>query len=117
MRFLIHIHFIDIGTELILVTLYRPIVLIWSHKWSGLICDLHIAVEGVTILMASLSIINSDDIGFLSRFSNSWGDLLGTAEERSYLVLLNLTTLIVKGLFWVRVFQICLLKWLFRLLS
>ena len=43
--------------------------------------------------------------------------LLGTAKERIYLVFLDLTTFIVKGLFWVRVDLICLLKRLFGLLS
>ena len=70
MRLLIHIHVIHIGTELILITLYRPIILIWnviwSHEWSWLICDLHIAVEDVAILMAGLSIISSDHICLLS---------------------------------------------------
>ena len=56
MRLFIHIHVINIGMELILATLYHPILgnwnVIWSHKWSGLICDHHIAVEDVAILMA-----------------------------------------------------------------
>ena len=115
MRLLIDIHVVHIGTELVLISLYRPNILSWNiignHGWSGQIRDLHIALEYLTVLLGGLPVLHSDEVHFLRGLvGNRVGFLRGTAEESDYLMLLNLTAFSNKGLFGVRIVLLCLLE-------
>ena len=123
MGLFIDIHIIDIGAELILLILCGRVLLFWhvfeEFRRRLLVWSLHVALHDLAILLGGLAILNGDDVGLLRKSLNGRVNLLlgVTVVIPDYSVLNLPGRFRIERLFWVQIFDICLLKRLFGLLS